>query len=265
MVLRHSLRAAIEDNQLELHYQPLVNLRTGKIVSAEALVRWRHPELGLIRPDHFIPLAEESGLIIDLGQWVMQAAIHQSQAWGALGKAVPRIAVNVSATQLRSEDIVSSFQRIVSDSDADANDFELEITEGIFLESSPDINDKLLALKLMGFKVAIDDFGAGHASFQYLRDFPVDKIKIDQVFVRQLRAQSTDAMIVQAIASLARGLNLELVAEGIEDEQQRIFLRDHGCTTGQGFYFSMPLAAEDFGWMIENEIVLPYRPTGSKQ
>jgi len=264
MVLRHSLRSAIEQDHLELHYQPLVDLRSGKIVSAEALVRWHHPDLGLLRPDLFIPLAEESGLIDALGAWVLRATINQSKAWGANGHRVPRIAINVSAAQLSSDDFISTFQQIVEETDADPENFELEITEGILLEQSTETISKLVALKVMGFEIAIDDFGAGHASFQYLRSFPIDKLKIDQMFVRQLRVDSADAMIVQAIASLARALKLELVAEGIETEKQRDFLRNQGCTTGQGYYFSMPLGAEDFGWMIENDVVLPFRPTESE-
>ena len=259
MILRHSLRKAIETNQLELHYQPLVDLRSGKIVSAEALVRWHHPDLGLLRPDLFIPLAEESGLIDNLGAWVVRSAIRQSRAWEASGYKVPKIALNVSGVQVRSGDFVNTIRDIVEETGGDPKHFELELTEGILLEQSPETLSTLLALKLMGFRIAIDDFGAGHASFQYLRGFPIDKLKIDRIFVQQLRVDSADAMIIQAIASLARGLKVEIVAEGIETAEQRDFLRDQGCAIGQGYFFSMPLSAEDFGWMIENEISLPFR------
>jgi PAS domain S-box-containing protein/diguanylate cyclase (GGDEF)-like protein len=257
MLLRHSLRTAIDEDQFQLHYQPVVDLRSGKIVSAEALIRWQHPQLGLLRPDLFISLAEESGLIGSLGEWVMRTAMRQTKAWEASGLKVPRIAINVSGTQIRAPDFVTSVREILLDTGSDPHNFELELTEGILIERSPEVLAVLVELKLLGFALVIDDFGAGHASFQYLRNFPIDKLKIDQMFVRQLVIGSSDALIIRAISSLAHGLKLGLVAEGIETVEQRDFLRDQGCSTAQGYFFSLPLTAEDFAWMIEKDVVLP--------
>lgn len=262
MLLRHSLRSAIDEDQFELHYQPLVDLRTGRIVSAEALIRWQHPQLGMLRPDLFISLAEESGLIGALGEWVMRRAIREVKAWEARGIKPPKIALNISAVQIRTPGFLDGVRNLLGENDARARWFELELTEGILLERSPEIIATLLELKLLGFELVVDDFGAGHSSFHYLRNFPIDKLKIDQMFVRQLVADSNDALIIRAIGSLAHSLNLGLVAEGIETREQRDFLRDQGCATGQGYFFSLPLTAEDFGWMLERDTVLPVAPPG---
>ena len=265
MVLRHSMRQAIEEDQFELHYQPLVDLQSGRIVSAEALVRWQHPQFGLLRPDLFISLAEESGLIGLLGEWVMRTAMCQRNKWEAMGLNPPKIAVNISGVQLKMADFVETAKRVLAQTGADARGYELELTEGVLLEQSPETLSALAELKLLGFELVVDDFGAGHASFQYLRSFPIDKIKIDQIFVRQLVADSSDAVIIRAIAALAQNLKIGLVAEGIETIEQRDFLRDQGCTTGQGYFFSMPLNAEDFAWMMKQEIVLPITPAAQRK
>jgi EAL domain-containing protein (putative c-di-GMP-specific phosphodiesterase class I) len=257
MMLRHSMREAIDNDQFELHYQPLVDLQSSRIVSAEALVRWQHPQLGLLRPDLFIALAEESGLIGPLGDWVMRTAMRQMMAWDSEGLASPHIALNISSVQLKMPDFIETVRRAVAETGADARKFDLELTEGILLELSPHILSVLAELKMLGFKLVIDDFGAGHSSLQYLRNFPIDKLKIDQIFVRQLVAGSSDALIIRAITSLAQSLKIGLVAEGIETVEQRDFLRGQGCTTGQGYFFSLPLAAEDFAWMIKQNSVLP--------
>ena len=265
MMLRHSLRGAIDQDQFELHYQPLVDLQSSRIVSAEALIRWHHPELGLLRPDLFISLAEETGLIGPLGEWVMRTAMHQLNAWESKGHAPPRVALNISSVQVKLPDFVEGVKRALAETGADARRFDLELTEGILLECSPETLSALAELKSLGFELAIDDFGAGHASLQYLRNFPIDKIKIDQIFVRQLVEDSSDAAIIHAITSLAHSLKLGLVAEGIETAEQRDILREQGCTTGQGYFFSLPLAAEDFAWMIEHESVLPVSPANKQK
>jgi diguanylate cyclase (GGDEF)-like protein len=257
MMIRHSMRDAIDKEQFELHYQPLVDLNSSRIVSAEALIRWQHPELGLLRPDMFIALAEESGLIGLLGEWVMRTAMRQMLAWDAEGLDSPTIALNISSVQIKMPDFMETVRRALAETGADACRFDLELTEGILLELSPEVLSVLTELKLLGFKLVIDDFGAGHSSFQYLRNFPIDKLKIDQIFVRQLVADSSDALIIHAITSLAHSLKIGLVAEGIETIEQRDFLRNQGCTNGQGYFFSLPLAAEDFAWMIKQNTVLP--------
>ena len=260
MVLRHSLRHAIDQDEFKLHYQPLVDLQSGRIVSAEALIRWQHPELGLLRPDLFIALAEESGLIGPLGEWIMRTAMRQMVAWESDGLVAPRIALNVSAVQVKMPEFLETVRRALVETGAEARRFDMELTEGILLGLTPETLSTLTELKLLGFKLVIDDFGAGHSSLQYLRNFPIDKIKIDQVFVRQLVADSTDALIVRAITSLARSLKIGLVAEGIETAEQRDFLRDQGCATGQGYFFSVPLAAKEFARMIKQNIILPIVP-----
>ena len=265
MMLRQSMRQAIEQDQFELHYQPLVDLQSGHIVSAEALIRWRHPELGLLRPDLFIPLAEESGIIGTLGEWVMGKAMRQVSEWESKGLTPPKIALNVSGIEIGMPNFIETVRKTLMETGADARRFELELTEGFLLERSPQTLSVLAELKSLGFELAIDDFGAGHSNFKYLRNFPVDKLKIDQIFVRQLVADSNDALIIRAVASLAHSLKLGLVAEGIETSGQRDFLRDQGCPIGQGYFFSLPLAAEDFAWMIENDVVLPLSPLKSRK
>lgn len=257
MMIRHSMRDAIDNDQFELHYQPLVDLESSTIVSAEALIRWQHPQLGLLRPDLFIALAEESGLIGPLGEWVMRTAMRQMIAWESEGLDPPSIALNVSSVQVKMPDFIETVRRALAETGADARRFDLELTEGILLELSPAILAVLSELKLLGFKLVIDDFGAGHSSLQYLRNFPIDKLKIDRIFVRQLVADSSDALIIRAITSLANSLKIGLVAEGIETVEQRDFLSGQGCATGQGYYFSLPLAAEDFAWMIKQKTILP--------
>jgi EAL domain-containing protein (putative c-di-GMP-specific phosphodiesterase class I) len=180
--------------------------------------------------------------------------------WRSLGLTPPNIAVYVSGVQIGLPDFVETIRTALTQTGADASGFELELTEGFLLERSPETLSVLSELKSMGFELVIDDFGAGHSNFQYLRNFPVGKLKIDQIFVRQLVADSNDALIIHAIASMARSLKLGLVAEGIETSLQRDFLREQGCLIGQGYFFSLPLAAEDFAWMIANDVVLPMSP-----
>ncbi len=263
MALRQALPHTLAGGQLRLHYQPLVDLRSGRIVGAEALVRWQHPELGLVRPDLFIPLAEVSGFIVPLGAWVVREAMRQAQAWKAQGLGALRISINVSSVQLKKPGFVEVVQQALVETGANPKDFEFELTEGLLIEPSPEILAILSALKALGFWIVIDDFGTGHATFKYLRDFPIDKLKIDQIFVRQLVIDSSDAFIIRAIVALSRSLGIEILAEGIETEMQLEFLKGEGCETGQGYLFSMPLVPEDFGWMLENRVSLPRQRHGT--
>jgi diguanylate cyclase (GGDEF)-like protein/PAS domain S-box-containing protein len=258
-LLARSLETAIANGELELHYQPLVDLASGRIVSAEALVRWNHPLIGMQRPDLFIPLAETSGLIVPLGRWVLDQSMRQHSQWQAEGLVPPPIAINVSGNQLLDPGFIAAVEESLRQAGAKASDFEIELTEGLLIEPSPQVMASLTALRRLGFTIAIDDFGSGHASFRYLREFPVDKLKIDQIFVRKLVLESTDALIIRAVISLARSMGIRFVAEGIETEMQRDFLEREGCEVGQGALFSMPLVAEDFAWMLGNGIRLPHR------
>jgi diguanylate cyclase (GGDEF)-like protein/PAS domain S-box-containing protein len=256
--LRQSLqRAVVEPKEFELYYQPLVNLACGDIIGAEALIRWNHPELGFQRPDLFIPLAESSGLIVPLGAWVLKDAMRQGQVWRRSGLRTPRISINVSGVQLQRPGFLATVEQALRETDADPRDFELELTEGVLIDAATDIRKQLSTLKGMGFELAIDDFGTGHSTFRYLRDFPIDTIKIDQTFVRHLVIGSSDASIISAMIGLARSLRVRIVAEGIETVLQRNFLRDEGCEIGQGYLFSMPLTADDFGRLLEQGVSLP--------
>jgi diguanylate cyclase (GGDEF)-like protein/PAS domain S-box-containing protein len=260
VALRQSLQRAIVEEHFELHYQPFVDLETGGIVGAEALIRWKHPELGMQRPDVFIPYAESSGLIVPLGNWVMKQAMRQVVTWAGLGFDVPRISINLSGVQLSRPGFVAAVRQALRETGADPSRFGFELTEGVFLESTAEIRAQLDTLRSMGFELALDDFGTGHATFKYLRDFPVQKVKIDQTFIRQLVVDSSDASIVRAIIAVCRKIGQTVVAEGIETNMQRDFLREEGCEIGQGYLFSLPLAAEDFGWLLGSKPKLPIGP-----
>jgi diguanylate cyclase (GGDEF)-like protein len=244
--IRQSLYQAIQQKQFQLHYQPIVDLASGQIVSAEALVRWKHPTLGFQRPDLFVPLAESSGLIEPLGAWIMKEAMCQYVAWRREGFPLGRLAINVSGAELKSANFVTMVEHALTQSGADPYHFELELTEGLLIDASTEILDVLRALKSMGFWISIDDFGTGYSSFKYIRNFQVDKIKIDQTFVRQLVTNSKDATIIRAMIYLSRNLGIDCTAEGIETPMQRDFLRVEGCPTGQGYLLGLPLEADEF-------------------
>jgi diguanylate cyclase (GGDEF)-like protein/PAS domain S-box-containing protein len=256
--LAQSLREAVASlTEFELFYQPIVDLSTGRIVAAEALIRWRHPSLGLQRPDLFIPLAESTGLIVPLGAWVIKQAMRQVQTWRAGGLAPPKVSVNVSSVQLTRAGLIATVEQALAETGVSAEDFEIELTESVLIDATPNIRAQLNRLKALGFALAIDDFGTGHSTFKYLRDFPIDKIKIDKGFVRDLVVGSSDESIVRAMVGLARELKLGVVVEGIETDLQREVLRKEGCDVGQGYLFSLPLNAEDFGDLLARNVALP--------
>jgi diguanylate cyclase (GGDEF)-like protein/PAS domain S-box-containing protein len=256
-VVRQSLRKAIDEGQFRLHYHPVVDLGSGAIIGAEALIRWSHPTLGLQRPDIFIPLAEKTGLIVPLGAWVTREAIRQSQEWARMGLNPPKISINVSGVQLQDPGFIDDVGDALARTGVSASQFEIELTESFMIEASPAMLNVLGALKDFGFSLAIDDFGTGHSTFRYLRDFPFDKVKIDQTFVRQMVVDSSDASIIRAIIALAKSLRIGVIAEGIETVAQRNFLRDEGCRVGQGYLFSLPLNPEDFGDLLNRGVTLP--------
>jgi diguanylate cyclase (GGDEF)-like protein len=244
--LTTQLRRALEREELLLHYQPKVNVASGRIVGAEALVRWQHPERGLVMPNDFVPLAEESGLITPLGEYVLRAACRQSAQWRAAGLAVPRIAVNVSSHQFRQSNLVAVMESALRGSGAHAEDLTLELTEGALMDNTEQNVDTLRRLKAIGAKLSIDDFGTGFSSLSYLSRFPLDELKIDRSFVMQVVNSGDRCAIITAIIAMAHSLSLSVVAEGIETEAQLAFLAANGCDEYQGYLKSKPITADDF-------------------
>jgi diguanylate cyclase (GGDEF)-like protein len=244
------LHRALKQQQFELHYQPKFNAATRRIHSAEALIRWRHPERGLIPPDLFIPLAEESGLIVPIGEWVLREACRQARAWQDQGLPSLRVAVNISAVQFRRLDLVDTVRCALTDAGIDAQYLEIELTETAVMSDPEESVEILERLSRMGVIVSVDDFGTGYSSMSYLRRFPIDKLKIDRSFITNVMTSADDAAIVQAIISLAHSLRLTVVAEGVETAEQVAFLQKHGCDQYQGYYFSRPVEAAAFAELL---------------
>jgi diguanylate cyclase (GGDEF)-like protein len=256
LALLEGLRAALHEGQFRLLYQPKVDLRTGRIFGAEALVRWLHPQHGVIGPDRFIPLAEESGMIVALGEWVMQTACRQNLAWQRAGLAPLRVSVNVSARQFEDPRLAERVAQALSDSGLAAHWLELEVTESLIMRDLQRSVDTMRELKAMGVALSIDDFGTGYSSLSALKSFPIGTLKIDKSFVRDLANSVDDQAIASAIIALAHRLNMRVIAEGVETEQQRSFLRDNGCDEMQGYLFSRPIPAEQLQRMLES-VALP--------
>ncbi len=244
--LEAALRRAIEQDQLCLYYQPQLSCRDQRLTGVEALVRWHHPELGFLPPGRFISLAETTGLIVPLGEWVLREATRQLKAWHDRGLAVPRVAVNVAAAQLRLETFSVVVEQALADSGLSPRCLELEITEG-FLSTAPEIAPEVLwQLRALGVEIAIDDFGTGYSSLRRLKDLPVDRLKIDQGFVRGIPDDAGDLILSQAVIVLGHSLGLAVIAEGVENEAQQQILATSGCEEAQGYLYSPPLAADAF-------------------
>ncbi|MGH7664489.1 MAG: putative bifunctional diguanylate cyclase/phosphodiesterase [Gemmatimonadaceae bacterium] len=241
--LENALRKAVANDEFAVYYQPIVDLASGRIVTMETVLRWRHPERGLLRPDDFMELAEASGLIVPIGEWVLRATCAQTRTWHSLGHTGLRAAVNISVRQLQQRDFAQIVSRILEQSGIPAAALELEITESIATGSTDDTVNKLRELKALGVRISIDDFGTGYSSLSALRLFPVDSLKIDQSFVRDLTTDADDAAIATAVIALAHSLRLTVIAEGVETPEQLAFLREHGCDTWQGYLFAMPAPA----------------------
>jgi EAL domain-containing protein (putative c-di-GMP-specific phosphodiesterase class I) len=240
------LRKAIVEKQFLLHYQAQVN-SSGRVIGAEALVRWQHPGRGLVSPADFIPMAEESGLILPLGHWVLESACGQLAAWAAKPDlAHLTIAVNVSARQFSLPNFVEQVLAVVDYLGARPDRLKLELTESLLLENAEDIIAKMLALRARGVGFSMDDFGTGYSSLSYLKRLPLDQLKIDQSFVRDVLTDPNDAAIARTIVALGQSLGLAVIAEGVETEAQREFLEAHGCHAYQGYLFSRPLPVEGF-------------------
>jgi diguanylate cyclase (GGDEF)-like protein len=248
--LESDLHNAVTQNQFELYYQPKVDTRTGEVRSAEALIRWVHPTRGIVSPVEFIPLAEECGLIGAIGGWVVREACRQTRAWQIQGVPTLRVSVNLSASQFRDSGLVDSIRSALDDADLQARYLEVELTESAVM-SDPEKSIAILEqLSAMGVLVSVDDFGTGYSSMSYLRRFPIDKLKIDRVFIDEIVSRQEDASIVRAIVSLAHSLHLKVVAEGVETPAQLEFLKTAGCDEYQGYHFSRPLPAADFERLI---------------
>ncbi|MBK1648195.1 GGDEF and EAL domain-containing protein [Rhabdochromatium marinum] len=248
LVLEASLQEALERDEFELYYQPQIDLRIGQLYGIEALVRWRHPERGLVSPVTFIPLAEESGLINPLGDWGLRTACQQMQAWRVAGVVAPTtsISVNLSTRQFEQRDLAQKIINILEQSELAPEVLEIEITESTVMQSPHRSIDCLHLLRQAGIRVAVDDFGTGYSSMSYLKRLPLTKLKIDRSFVSDIPEDLNDAAIVRAIIALGTSLSLELLAEGIETQEQQAFLLNEGCSLGQGYLFAKPLPAEDF-------------------
>jgi len=245
LALESGLRQALDKKELFLVYQPQMDIATRRITGLEALLRWQHPELGLVPPDRFIRIAENSGLIIPIGEWVLRTACSRVREWQDEGLPALPVAVNVSAVQFRQEGFCELIRRVLHETGLSPHHLELELTESLLLSNADVTFSVLRELKAMGLKLAIDDFGTGYSSLSYLKQFPVSKLKIDRSFVRDVAVNADDAAITTAIISMAKSLNLKVIAEGVENEAQMSFLRAHQCDEIQGYYFSKPLSAAE--------------------
>ncbi len=255
--LENGLRHALEREELRVYYQPRIDVSSGRIIGAEALIRWDCPGKGLVPPDSFIPLAEETGLIIRIGQWVLQEACRQNSAWQRAGLPPISVSVNISPIQFRHIGLVKSVSTALEQENLDPSYLELELTESFVMHDAERINVAMQALKALGVDIAVDDFGTGYSSLSYLKRFPVDRLKIDKSFVRDIDTDPDDAAIVRAIITLGHALGLKVVAEGVETQAHLEFLQRHGCDELQGYYFSRPVPA------TEMEALLRGMPSGS--
>jgi diguanylate cyclase (GGDEF)-like protein len=249
--LEGELRYALERDELLLHFQPKINLKTGAITSVEALVRWQHPERGLLQPGQFLAVAEDSGLILGIGRWVLREACRQMRAWLDAGLSAVPVAVNISPREFRSADFFESVRAALKQTDLDPKFLELEITEAVLMQNAASTSSALAELKAIGVRLAVDDFGTGYSSLSYLTRFPIDALKLDQSFVRNINVNKNDAIVARTIITMGRSLKLTVIAEGVETKEQLAFLQAAGCDEAQGYYFSRPVAAEQFARLLE--------------
>ncbi|MBL8265596.1 MAG: EAL domain-containing protein [Steroidobacter sp.] len=258
--LENGLRRALVNGELELHYQPKVDVTTGRISSTEALIRWRHPERGLVPPGDFIPLAEETGLILQIGEWVLREACRQARQWQVNGMAPMRVAINMSAQQFKQKNLVTVVRSALDNAGLEPGYLEIELTESAVMHNAAASAAILEELSRIGVHISIDDFGTGYSSLNYLRRFPLDKLKIDRAFIKDVVANPEDAAIVHAIIAMAHSLRLKVIAEGVETEQQLEFLRSLGCDQYQGFFCSPAVTPENFAEMMREKQVGKFDP-----
>jgi len=252
MGLEHGLRKALSQDQLVIHYQPIIEVATGRIHGTEALLRWRHPDLGLVPPDDFIELAELTGLITPMGPWILEEACGRTRSWQRGTRFYFSIAVNLSGRQFQERDLVGQVKRALKATGLEARFLELEITESVAMHSAENTLRTLTELKALGVRISIDDFGTGYSSLAYLKRFPIDTLKIDQSFVSDIGTNPEDTAIASAVIAMAHGLGLRVVAEGVEREEQLEFLRRQRCDHYQGYLFSRPLAADEIAALLRD-------------
>ena len=253
LLLENSLRQALERSEFVLHYQPQINVMTGHIIGTEALIRWQHPQIGLVPPGKFIPVAEAAGLIVQIGEWVLHEACRQNRAWQEAGLPFIGVSVNISSVQFRRGMLEDSVRSALADSEMAAEWLELELTEGVVMSSADETVEILRRLSAMGVRLAIDDFGTGYSNLSYLKRFPIDKLKIDQSFVRDIVTDPDDWAIANAVINLGHSLRLSVIAEGVEHAEQLEMLRHQGCDEVQGYHFSIPLPADDFAELLRQQ------------
>jgi diguanylate cyclase (GGDEF)-like protein/PAS domain S-box-containing protein len=252
--IEEGLRRALERQEFALHYQPKINLRTGQITGAEALLRWAHPIRGPVSPAQFIPVAEDCGLILPIGNWVLREACQQARVWVDAGLPLGTMAVNISAIEFRDENFLDGVLAILKDTGLDPRFLELELTESVLMKHAESTVSILKKLRARGVQVAVDDFGTGYSSLSYLRKFSIDALKIDQSFVRQITTVPDETTIVTAVISMGRNLNLRVVAEGVETQEELTFLQAHQCDEAQGYYFSRPVLPHQFAKLLETSL-----------
>lgn len=247
-----ALRQGLEREEFVLHYQPKVEIASGRIIGCEALVRWIHPDLGLVCPDRFIPLAEETGVIIPLGNWVLEEACRQGAAWRQEGMEQLKISVNLSARQFLQPDLVALVQRALDASGLDSRHLELELTESMIMQDPEGAARMLKQLRDLGISLSLDDFGTGYSSLNYLRRFPVDNLKIDRSFITDVATDESAGAVAGSVVSIAHSLGMIAVAEGVESREQLDFLTNCRCDAMQGYLFSKPLAAEECAALLKS-------------
>jgi diguanylate cyclase len=252
--IEEGLRRALERNEFTLQYQPKVNLKTGEITGTEALLRWNRADQGLVSPAKFIPVAEDCGLILPIGKWVLREACTQARAWLDAGLPPVTVAVNISAMEFRHEHFLEGVFEILKETGLDPKFLELELTESVLMKRVEATGSILKTLREKGVRVAVDDFGTGYSSLSYLRKFPIDALKIDQSFVRQITTSPAETSIVTAIISMGRSLGLRVIAEGVETQEELAFLQAQQCEEAQGYYFARPLPPERFVKLLENGV-----------
>jgi diguanylate cyclase (GGDEF)-like protein len=252
--LETDLRRAVERNEFRLYYQPIVSFHSGKVYGFEALIRWLHPEKNIISPAEFIPIAEETGLIIPIGRWVLREACRQMKEWQQSYPNLPplTVSVNLSGKQLSQPDLIQDIKSILNETELDPSYLELEITESVIMENAEHAADMLAQLRALRVQINVDDFGTGYSSLSYLHRFPVNNLKIDQSFVSRIGVDEENSEIISTILTLARNLGLDVIAEGVETKEQLNHLQDLGCEQGQGYYFSVPVDHKGAAMLIEN-------------